>query len=218
MCYGSFLCRVTYYWIIHGTVRSYSAPHTNMDYALFMTPPVAEADIAHIASDQESSRPSISQDILMLRVAVAFLGEKEQTNWWSSSFLSKSGETFLSPAFPKTAALARVNGASAAAQIVHDEHIGIGDVYHLFRLPENIEHEISQLLAKDGSVLEFITSTQTAKTGLQELSNGETTEGIGPLLIEHDSIDKTLIARMAAAYMEGFRSGTQVYPYLRGSV
>ena len=99
-----------------------------------------------------------AQHFLALRVCVAFLGEKEQTNWWSSSFLSKSGETFLSPAFPKTAALARVNGASAAAQIVHDEHIGIGDVYHLFRLPENIEHDISQLLAKDGSVLEFITS------------------------------------------------------------
>lgn len=157
-------------------------------------------------------------NLIRLRVMVAFLGEKDQANWWSSSFLSRSGEAFLSPVFPKTAALARVNGASGAAQVSHDEHIGIGDVYHLFRLPENIEHDISQLLAKDASVLELIASEETAQASLQELSGDKSAQGVGPLLIEQDVIDQGMIARMAAAYIQGFRSGEQVYPYYRSKV
>ncbi len=157
-------------------------------------------------------------NLIRLRVMVAFLGEKDQANWWSSSFLSRSGEAFLSPVFPKTAALARVNGASGAAQVSHDEHIGIGDVYHLFRLPENIEHDISQLLSKDASVLELIASEEAAQASLQELSGDQSAQGIGPLLIEQDVIDQGMIARMAAAYMQGFSTGEQVYPYYRGTV
>ena len=155
-------------------------------------------------------------DLSNLRICVAFLGEKEQANWWPSSFLSRSGEAFLSPVFPKTAALARVNGASGAAQVSHDEHIGIGDVYHLFRLPENVEHDISQLLSKDTTALKLIDSEETAQAGLKELSAGESIQGIGPLLLECDAIDPDMIALMAAAYNHGFSSGEQVYPYYRG--
>ena len=162
--------------------------------------------------------PELTLNLVKLRTCVAFMGEKEQANWWPSSFLSRSGEAFLTPVFPKTAALARVNGASGAAQVSHDEHIGIGDVYHLFRLPENIEHDISQLLAKDASVLELITSEETAQASLQELSGDQSTQGIGPLLIEQDVIDQSMMARMAAAYMQGFSAGEQVYPYYRSKV
>jgi len=157
------------------------------------------------------------QNIARLRVCVAFLGEKEQKNWWPSSFLSGSGEAFLTPVFPKTASLARVNGASSAAQISHDEHIGIGNVYHLFRLPENIEHDISQLLVKDFSILAVIVSEETARAWLEELSAGESTQGVGPLLFEFETIDSVMISRMAAAYMQGFSAGEQVYPYYRGN-
>jgi hypothetical protein len=161
---------------------------------------------------------NLTTSLARLRTCVAFLGEKDQQNWWPSSFLSKPGEAFLTPIFPKTAALARVNGASGAAQVSHDEHIGVGDVYHLFRLPENIEHDISQLLAKDASVLDLISTEETARAELQELSAGESAEGVGPLLIERDAIDQSVICRMAAAYMQGFSSGEQVYPYYRGKL
>lgn len=162
--------------------------------------------------------PELALSLAKLRTCVAFMGEKEQANWWPSSFLSRSGEAFLSPVFPKTAALARVNGASAAAQVSHDEHIGIGDVYHLFRLPENIEHDISQLLAKDASVLELIVTEETAQAELKELSAGKSEQGVGPLLIEEHSIDQAMIAHMAAAYMQGFSAREQVYPYYRSKV
>ena len=154
-------------------------------------------------------------NIVQLRICVAFMGEKEQIGWWPSSFLSRSGDAFLSPVFPKTSTLARVNGASGAAQLVHDEHIGIGDVYHLFRLPENTEHQISQLLLKESTVLELITSEKQAQTALKGLSAGEKTRGVGPHLLEGDVVDETMIRRMASTYMHGFNADEQVYPYYR---
>ena len=162
--------------------------------------------------------PDLLRTITDLRICVAFLGEKSQKNWWSSDFLSPSGDAFLTPVFPKTGALARVNGASGAAQLAHDEHIGIGDVYHLFRLPESTEHDISELLAKDASALELISSETTAQEGLKELSTGKNDQGVGPLLIEENSMNHSMIARMAAAYMQGFSSGEKVYPYYRSKV
>lgn len=155
------------------------------------------------------------RNIVELRVCVGFLGEKEQACWWPSSFLSRSGGAFLAPIFPKTSALAQVNGASGAAQLAHDEHIGVGDVYHLFRLPENIEQDISQFLVEGTSVLELIVSEEAAQAGLEQLSAGYTTQGLGPLLIEEDVMSEVMISRMAAAYKQGFSAGEQVYPYYR---
>jgi hypothetical protein len=160
---------------------------------------------------------AVNDMLVQLRCCVSFLGERDQASWWSSSFLSGSGGTFLSPVFPKTSTLARMNGASGAAQLVHDERIGIGDVYHLFRLPENIELDISQLLAKDSTVLELITSVEVAQAALKELSAGENTRGVGPHLIEGDAVDEGMIRHIASAYMHGFSSREVVYPYYRGS-
>lgn len=157
----------------------------------------------------------LNLSIAKLRACVAFLGEKDQANWWSSSFLSRTGGVFLSPVFPKTAALARINGASSAARVLHDEHIGIGDVYHLFRLPENVEHEISLMFSKNASVLAFITTEESALACLQELSGDEPLHGIGPLFIELKVIEQSMIKLMAAAYLKGFSVNEQVYPYYR---
>ena len=60
----------------------------------------------------------ITLNIAQLRSCVAFLGEKENHDGWSSSFLSSSGGAFLNPVSPKTSLLARVNGASVAARLV----------------------------------------------------------------------------------------------------
>ena len=155
-------------------------------------------------------------DIAKLRTSVAYLGEKDQCNWWSSSFLSRSGDAFLTPVFPKTNLLARVNGASSAAQLMHDEHIGVGEVFHLFRLPENVEHNISQSLSKDASIIERFKSVEDAYTSLQDLAGGESTQGLGPLLLNQSEFDKTTVRQMAAAYLAGFKSSQTVYPYYRG--
>jgi hypothetical protein len=154
--------------------------------------------------------------IAKLCTYVAFLGEKDQKNWWSSSFLSSSGATFLNPVFQKTSLLARVTGASAAAQVVHDKHIGIGNVFHLFRLPESIEHDVFQVLTTELSIQDNISSEDDACASLQTLANGDTTQGIGPLLLNHSKIDQASISQMAAAYLAGFKNNKPVYPFYKG--
>jgi hypothetical protein len=158
---------------------------------------------------------NLALELATLRTYVAFLGEKDQQNWWPSSFLSSSGATFLNPVFPKTNLLARVTGASAAAQVVHDKNIGVGDVFHLFRLPENIEHDISQFLINELSMLDNISSEDGAYASLQTLANGDTTQGIGALLLNQSEIDQTSISQMAAAYLTGFKNNQNVYPFYK---
>ncbi len=130
------------------------------------------SNLAEIIFLRTAMSANITLSIAQLRSCVAFLGEKENHNWWSSSFLSKSGGAFLTPVFPKTSLLARVNGAGAGARLVHDEHIGVGDVYHLFRLPENIEHEISQALTNDQSATCSMSSVEEANALLESLASG----------------------------------------------
>jgi hypothetical protein len=160
----------------------------------------------------------LEKKILKLRICVSFLGEREQLNWWPSSFLSSIGESFLGPIFPKTSTLARVNGASEAAKLVHDDHIGIGSVYHLFRLPEIVEQNISKFIVKETPKIELLATIESAQAGLQELSAGFTAQGLGPLLIEKDVMSEAMVSHMAAAYERGFRNGEQVYPYYRSEM
>jgi hypothetical protein len=153
--------------------------------------------------------------IAKLRICVAFLGEKDQQNWWSSSFLSDVGKTFLKPVFPKTTFLASVTGASSAARVVHDEHIGLGNVFHLFRLPENIENDILYALKNEPSILDNIRSEDDAYASLQSMTNGDVAQSVGPFLLSQVEIDQTTISYMAAVYLAGFKNNQNVYPYYK---
>jgi hypothetical protein len=62
-------------------------------------------------------------NIAKTRIAVGYLGEKDQNNWWPSKFFVKESESFLAPVFAKTSLLARYHGVSEAASIVHDKLI-----------------------------------------------------------------------------------------------
>lgn len=154
--------------------------------------------------------------IVSLRFVVAFLGEKEQNNWWPSSFLSASGKAFLGPAFPKTSLLARFAGCSNSARIVHDKFIGVGDVNHLFRLPENLESEIMHLLSKKDSGIKTPSSIEEATQELRTLAADNSIDGTGPLLI--DATAEKLVGEIAAAYITGFVNNQPVYPYFKGVV
>jgi hypothetical protein len=48
--------------------------------------------------------------------------------------------------------MAQYQGVRAAASRVHDDHIGLGKVYHLLRLPERLEHVLFQRLHDTGFV------------------------------------------------------------------
>ena len=123
------------------------------------------------------------EKLLSIRAAVAYLGEKEQFDWWSSSFFAKASSAFLAPVFPRTQLLAQCQGVTLAASRVHDERIGVGQVYHLFRLPEDIEQAMHRLLmskeATEG-IAAIVSSKEHALGSLEDFSNSANVETVGP--------------------------------------
>ncbi len=161
----------------------------------------------------------ISQ-LLELRLLVGFLGEKKQFAWWQSDFFNKTAPSFLNPVFPRTRFLAQFQGASAAARQCHDESIGVGNVFHLFRLTgdlgqsfqeclrdPSIENEMSEVLSNQDAALDCL----KAKYGESDNSN------VGPVLIGDISgvISDKVMQSLAETYVAGFLKETHVFPYLK---
>ena len=84
-----------------------------------------------------------------LRILVGYLGEREQFGWWQSAFFAPGSQAFLAPLFARTQLLAQCNGVTRAACLIHDERIGVGHVYHLFRLPEDMEQGLHGILNEE---------------------------------------------------------------------
>lgn len=152
---------------------------------------------------------------------VGFLGEKNQYGWWHTAFFGPTGTAALAHTFPHSAMLAQFTGASEAARRLHDEHIGVGRVFHLFRLPEEIEQDLHGML-KDGN-LEFsreaLMRQEAAITELQQLTQGIASTGEGPVVVGDSTTlsSADAIQKLAALYLSAFQNAVQVYPYFRAS-
>jgi hypothetical protein len=160
---------------------------------------------------------SLLEIITKLRLFIGFLGEKDQFNWWASSFFSSSSNAFLDPIFRRTQLLAKCNGVTQAATLVHDEHIGVGHVYHLFRLPEDLEQGLHQFLY--GKELQSIFSADTTSDLLLEklasLSDSNLKSVQGPIRVGNieDLYAVEKWKRTAGFYEDGFQQGKNAYPY-----
>lgn len=156
-------------------------------------------------------------DILRLRIAVAHLGEKANCGWWDSAFLDPIGFRYLSLIYPKTFAAAAVLSASEAACRVHDDGIGKGRVTHLFRMPPEVEAKVRKELTQlESTALQGICTKEAAFKALDEIAAGnQVKEGVGALQVGtlKESSGAAGVARLAATYAAGFRSGTRVFPY-----
>ncbi len=157
------------------------------------------------------------EKLASIRAAVGYLGEKDQYGWWQSSFFSAASSAFISPLFPRTQFLAQFTGVSMAASRIHDERIGVGQVYHLFRLPEDIEQGLHRIL-HEPEIVQRVKAVVTSKDdAVQSLRyNGSPDKSnIGPTRVGDieslQSIEGWEAA--AAAYIHGFESGTEVFPY-----
>jgi hypothetical protein len=155
--------------------------------------------------------------VAKMRVAVSYLGEKEQQAWWGSSFYSRGSSAFLSPLFPRSELLAQCRGASSAALRVHDERIGVGKVFHLFRLPEEMERGIHETLAQANLVAEARQMIDDAKSAFAFLSSfGFTSTKPGPIregtLAELSK--PSLWSSMASHYAFAIQNRMQVFPYI----
>jgi len=112
--------------------------------------------------------------------------------------------------------LAQYNGVREAARRLHDEQIGIGNVFHLFRLPEEMEQDLQQLMmnAPDEWFAET-GSQERAMAVLRSLSGeavsvSEGPQSIGSLELFYRSAgSKTLAQHYLVAFEQGIRS----FPY-----
>ncbi len=161
---------------------------------------------------------NLLERLSLYRVAIGYLGEREQFGWWQSSFFTQGSSAFLSPLFSRTQLLAQCNGVTRAAALVHDERIGIGNVYHLFRLPEEMEQGIHQLLHEAKLVeqtQEIITNKASALEYLRKESIIQDQVGVGPTrvgVIRELRNDETWRI-VAGLYCVSFEKQIEILPY-----
>ena len=156
-----------------------------------------------------------------LRIIVGYLGEKEQFCWWDSSFMASSSKGFLTPIFPRSTWLARYYAVTAAACLVHDERIGVGANYHLYRLPDFLERSAASLVeavVNANNIHQALESPDAALERLHQLSAAKVDGVEGPVSV-HQSNESSFeipTAIVARHYLDAFQAGVQSFPFIRG--
>lgn len=158
------------------------------------------------------------ESLVVSRAMIGYLGEKGQYGWWQCAFFSQGSSAFLSPLYSRTQVLAQCNGVTRAAALVHDERIGVGHVYHLFRLPEDMEQGIHQVLHQEilaQQIQGIVSSRETAIAQLGKLAAKAESTSPGPTRIGNvDALwDRKLWGRVVGCYLAAFESGQEVFPY-----
>lgn len=158
------------------------------------------------------------ENYLRLRLLVGFLGEAPRFNWWATSFFQPASKQFLDPVFARTAALAQYHGVREAARRAHDEHIGVGNAYHLFRLPEEMEREMHARFEDRQRIEKFMTELggkESAWQALESLAAGEREVSEGPIHIGMSNELNTdrAFKELARCYKAGFNQNIRSYPY-----
>jgi len=156
--------------------------------------------------------------IARLKLLVGFLGEQSQFNWWLSAFFAPSSSAFLAPVFSKNAFAAQYHGGQEAASRVHDEHIGIGRVYHLFRLPEHVEQALFNSLQDKvlvDSIRDQLQNQDRALDNLITLADSLPECAEGPVLIGDidELMDGKNLGLLAHYYLSAFTGNAKTYPY-----
>ena len=156
--------------------------------------------------------------LLQLRVLVGYLGEKDQFNWWDTSFLGKTGQKFLEINFPRSAFSAGVHSVTEAAKQLHDRRIGRGRVVHLFRLPATVEEKV-HLELLNAAPAEFFAGIETKDNALgilQQLAVSTIDAPEGPVQVGtlKRLLSSFTIEEMAKHYVDAFSAGKQTFPYL----
>lgn len=157
-------------------------------------------------------------DLLKVRLLVGYLGEADQFGWWKTSFYQPASQAFLAPIFPRTSHVAKYHGVAEAARLVHDESLSVGS-YHLFRLPEELEHDLHTALASDTGKAAQATLPQgkdIALNALRSIGAAPKTTVDGPVSLgEIDGVRSSkAIAQMAGIYASAFDRGIKAFPYL----
>lgn len=145
------------------------------------------------------------------------LGEKDHFNWWQSAFFTQGSQVFLTPLFPRTRLLVQCNGVTRAAALVHDERIGVGQTYHLFRLPEEVEQAIHRFLLDQSltSQTELFNSQEDLLNHIEQFAISGQPNEVGPVKVgsPKDLYDLETWRYVAQYYFSGFTLKNPVFPY-----
>lgn len=151
-----------------------------------------------------------------LRLLVGYLGEKSQANWWPTAFFDATSKLFLEPIVPRTVRLSQYKGIHEAARRLHDEHVAVGGVYHLFRLPEEVEQDLQQrvLAAPEAWFAPLVSSGQAMAT-LETLAEAPTPIESGPQSLgQYSELYCPAGAKVLARhYLSAFQQDIRSYPY-----
>jgi hypothetical protein len=158
--------------------------------------------------------------IAELRLLVGFLGEKSQFDWWGSNFLGASSAAFLMHPYPRTTLLAQYHGVCEAALLVHDEYIGVGKNYHLYRLPDSVERDIAKSIQDQDFIEKLsvsIKSKEAAMEALQAMAGSTQDKNEGPVAIGtfSDESLESAIPTVAAHYFQALDGNYKCFPYMR---
>lgn len=149
-------------------------------------------------------------------MAVGLLGEKDHGNWWPSLWFTTNAMAFLSPVYGVRTDAARYQGVVEAARVVHDSRIGVGQAFHLFRLPETLERRLNDTVLRDDATSRAggIPNKADAEGLLSEVAEAVDASA-GPIRVggakELDT--SSWIKVLAGHYLSAFRSSHQTFPY-----
>jgi len=153
--------------------------------------------------------------LALLRVAVGLLGE--QSRWWSSTFCGANARAFLDPIFPRTQVLAQFHGVSAAAGAIHDERIGVGNAFHLFRLPKDLEQEIHSLAGglAVGAIADAMRGADSATQFIRQSAASVCKDAVGPVKVGEISAlrEASSWRDVAARYLGAFEGCRETFPF-----
>jgi hypothetical protein len=113
-----------------------------------------------------------------------------------------------------------VSGVVEAAKRVHDERIGVGRVFHLFRLPETMEQRLFDAIQDPCKEFdEVVVSPEAARATLEGIVGTKVEAKSGPAMLgTADKLDDAeWIAEAAALYSAAFNADGQCFPYFTGS-
>ena len=155
-------------------------------------------------------KTDLIQNIIDLRAAVSFLGEKK--SWWSSNFHDASSKDFLTYIFPKSLNNQFSNSSIATRNHI-DNEVG-ANYYHLFRLPLTFEELINDRIKV--TILSSIQSEDEALQVLKEKALSLTSDGKGgPKNIGTVAeINEDIIQGFSSEYLSAFLNDYKVHPYL----
>lgn len=163
---------------------------------------------------------TLEEQLTLIRVAVAALGERTTPPWWKTQFLTDAGVASMRMLFPHSGVASSVRSTCEAARELHDSRVAGSGRLHLFRLPVVQEYEVSRFLADEGVETEIESALSGGVEPLTELlrasADGEEPVGLdGPVSLGtvSESLGLDHVQRLARCYLTAFTEGRMVFPY-----